>query len=175
MCWRSIEQSCSLSRWMNSLSDTHWFGSSQDWCFELPYFWLSLLCLGSPSSNWQLNDSKMGTTGTNGYVCWTFTLTCCKCCFDFQSPYRTCISMVSCHFWRWLYYSPLLTHGHYPTILGRFGSFILKIAHIYQKTELTLGTWQSLPELILENSDFASEQTEVPNAILGTHTNDAAS
>jgi hypothetical protein len=28
----------------------------------------------------------------------------------------------------------LLTHGYYPTILGRFGSGIIKITRIYQKT-----------------------------------------
>jgi hypothetical protein len=28
----------------------------------------------------------METMGMNGFICWTFTLTCCKCCFDFQSP-----------------------------------------------------------------------------------------
>jgi len=38
-------------------------------------------------------------------------------------------------------------------------------------TERQVDTWQSLPELIPENGDFTSEQTEVP---MGTHTNDAA-
>ncbi len=45
--------------------------------------------------------------------------------------------------------------------------------HVYTKRQVD--TWQSLPELIPENGDFMSEQTEVPNAVLGTHTNDAAS
>ncbi len=45
--------------------------------------------------------------------------------------------------------------------------------HVYTKRQVD--TWQSLPELIPENDDFTSEQTEVPNAILGTRTNDAAS
>jgi hypothetical protein len=45
----------------------------------------------------------------------------------------------------------------------------------YVHTERQVDTWQSLPELILENGDFTSEQTEVPNIVLGTHTNDAAS
>ncbi len=42
-------------------------------------------------------------------------------------------------------------------------------------TKRQVDTWQSLSELITENGDFTSEQTEVPNAVLGTHTNDAAS
>jgi hypothetical protein len=63
-------------------------------------------------------------------------------------------------------------HGYYPTILGGFGLCILKITRIYQRQ---VDTWQSLPELIPENGDFTSEQTEVPNAVLGTHTNNAAS
>jgi hypothetical protein len=41
--------------------------------------------------------------------------------------------------------------------------------HIY--TERQIDTWQSLPEIIPENGDFTSEQTEVP---MGTPTNDAA-
>jgi hypothetical protein len=45
--------------------------------------------------------------------------------------------------------------------------------HVYTKRQVD--TWQSLPELIPENGDFTSEQTEVPNTVLGTHTNDAAS
>jgi hypothetical protein len=40
--------------------------------------------------------------------------------------------------------------------------------------EIQDDTWQSLPELIPENGDFTSEQTKIPNAILGTHTNIAA-
>ncbi len=45
--------------------------------------------------------------------------------------------------------------------------------HIHTKKQVD--TWQSLPELIPDNGDFTSEQTEVPNAVLGTHTNNAAS
>jgi hypothetical protein len=45
--------------------------------------------------------------------------------------------------------------------------------HVYTKRQVD--TWQSLPELIPENGDFTSEQTEVPNIVLGTHTNNAAS
>ncbi len=45
--------------------------------------------------------------------------------------------------------------------------------HVYTKGQVD--TWQSLPKLILENGDFTSEQTEVPNIVLGTHTNNAAS
>jgi hypothetical protein len=46
-------------------------------------------------------------------------------------------------------------------------------SHVYTKRQVD--TWQSLPEHIPENGDFKSEQTEVPNAVLGTHTNNAAS
>ena len=45
--------------------------------------------------------------------------------------------------------------------------------HVYY-TEQQIVTWQSLPELTLEDDDFTSEQTEVPNSVLGTPTNDAA-
>ncbi len=41
--------------------------------------------------------------------------------------------------------------------------------HVY--TERQIDTWQSLPEIIPENGDFTSEQTEVP---MGAPTNDAA-
>jgi hypothetical protein len=41
-------------------------------------------------------------------------------------------------------------------------------------TEQQFDTWQSLPELTPEDGDFTSEQTEVPNSVLGTPTNDAA-
>jgi hypothetical protein len=41
--------------------------------------------------------------------------------------------------------------------------------HVY--TERQIDTWQSLPEILPENGDFTSEQTEVP---MGTHMNDAA-
>ncbi len=41
-------------------------------------------------------------------------------------------------------------------------------------TKQQIDTWQSLPELMLEDGDFTSEQTEVPNSVLGTPTNDAA-
>ncbi len=44
--------------------------------------------------------------------------------------------------------------------------------HVY--TEQQIDTWQSLPELMPEDGDFTSEQTEVPNSVLGTPTNDAA-
>jgi hypothetical protein len=45
--------------------------------------------------------------------------------------------------------------------------------HVHTKKQVD--TWQSLPEIIPENGDFTSKQTEVPNAVLGTHTNNAAS
>jgi hypothetical protein len=44
--------------------------------------------------------------------------------------------------------------------------------HVY--TERQVDTWQSLPELMPEDGDFTSEQTEFPNSVLGTPTNDAA-
>jgi hypothetical protein len=43
--------------------------------------------------------------------------------------------------------------------------------HVY--TERQIDTWQSLPELTPEISDFTSEQTEIPNVELGTSTNKA--
>jgi hypothetical protein len=43
--------------------------------------------------------------------------------------------------------------------------------HVYTKRQVD--TWQSLPELTLEISDFTSEQTEIPNVELGTSTNKA--
>jgi hypothetical protein len=46
-------------------------------------------------------------------------------------------------------------------------------SHIHTKRQVD--TWQSLSELIPENGDFMSEQTEVPNTVLGTLTNNAAS
>jgi hypothetical protein len=45
--------------------------------------------------------------------------------------------------------------------------------HVYTKRQVD--TWQSLLELTPEDGDFTSEQTEVPNSVLGTPTNDAAS
>ncbi len=42
-------------------------------------------------------------------------------------------------------------------------------------TKRQVDTWQSLPELIPENGDLTSEQTEVSNTLLGTHTTNAAS
>jgi hypothetical protein len=44
--------------------------------------------------------------------------------------------------------------------------------HVYTKQQIDI--WQSLPELTPEDGDFTSEQTEVPNSVLGTLTNDAA-
>jgi hypothetical protein len=44
--------------------------------------------------------------------------------------------------------------------------------HVYTKRQVD--TWQSLPELMPGDGDFTSEQTEVPNSVLGTPTNDAA-
>ncbi len=44
--------------------------------------------------------------------------------------------------------------------------------HVY--TERQVDTWQSLPELTPEDGDFTSEQTEIPNSVLGTPTNDPA-
>jgi hypothetical protein len=43
--------------------------------------------------------------------------------------------------------------------------------HVYTKRQVD--TWQSLPELTPEISDFLSEQTEIPNIELGTSTNKA--
>jgi hypothetical protein len=43
--------------------------------------------------------------------------------------------------------------------------------HVYTKQQID--TWQSLLELTLEDGDFTSEQTEVPNSVLGIPTNDA--
>ena len=63
-----------------------------------------------------------------------------------------------------LTYARLLSH-HIGFDLVRASSKL----HVY--TERQIDTWQSLPEIILENGDFTSEQTEVP---MGTHTNDAA-
>jgi hypothetical protein len=45
--------------------------------------------------------------------------------------------------------------------------------HVYTKRQVD--TWQSPPELTPENDDFTNEQTEVPNAVLGIDTHDAAS
>ncbi len=114
---------------------------------------------------------KMGATSMNGLVRWTFTLTCCKHCFDSQSMYRTCITTISCRFWQWLYYSSLLALISGPTILGWFGLRFHKIACIYQKSSwhLAITSWT-----YSKIGDFTSEQTEIPNIDLGTSTNIAS-
>ncbi len=67
---------------------------------------------------------------------------------------------------------PYLCTATIPSYCSDLVHASLKL-HVY--TERQVDTWQSLPELIPKNSDFTSEQTEVPNAVLGNHTNNAAS
>jgi hypothetical protein len=109
----------------------------------------------------------------NGFVGWTFTLTCCKCCFDFQSPYRTCVSPQ----FHVIFDDDFTTVPYLrtATIPPYWADLICASSKLHAYTERQVDTWQSLPELIPENGDFMSEQTEIPNTLLGSHTNNTAS
>jgi hypothetical protein len=64
---------------------------------------------------------------------------------------------------------------HTATIPPYWADLVRASSKLHLYTKRQVDTWQSLPELIPENGDFTSEQTEVLNIVLGTHTNNAAS
>jgi hypothetical protein len=110
----------------------------------------------------------MGTACLNGFIRWMPAISCCKRFIDPKSTYRTCILTIHIVFDDDFTTVPYLCTATIPLFWAELVSASSKL-HIYTKQQID--TWQSLPELTPEDGDFISEQTEVPNSVLGTPTN----